>query len=179
MTVNFDEVDTHGIAAGAEFGPSRGYIRSEDNSFGDIVEEAASIETVRYETRYGGGSVAHFELGSALLSRFGKRLLGQLGAAEVALLALSASRLDLVGSADRVDVEWYNKLLSKVRAENALQVLRDTLGADLAATAVAVGLGEKLPIDAGLDDGTEAAEFRRVFVEYAGRPIANLQVARK
>lgn len=179
MTVTFDAVAMHGMGGGAEFGPSRGYIRSEGKSFGDIVEEAATLETVRYEARYGGGTTAHFELGSALLSRYGKRLLGHLGAAELDLLSRPTSQLELVGSADRVDVEWYNELLSTVRAENALTALRDALGPELEAKAFASGLGETLPKDAGLKDGQEAAEFRRVFVEYQGRPIANLQVARK
>lgn len=179
MEVDFTETDLHGLSAGFEFGSGGGAISKDGRQFDEIIEAAEKLETTRYEARFGGSTRAHFALGSSLLTAQGRHLLGFLAASELATLSRLGTRLDLIGSADRVDVEWYNQLLSEVRAQNALQYLEDVLGKELRATTRAVGLGEQLPRDAGMEDGTEAPEYRRVYVEYEGRAIANLQVSRK
>jgi outer membrane protein OmpA-like peptidoglycan-associated protein len=128
-----------------------------------------------YVTRYKAESDVHFDLGSATLSQEARDILGFMAASELAAMRHRGSELRLIGTADRVDVEWYNKSLSKMRAENALQALVDALGPHLRVSTETHGLGEDYAKLLGDPDKKPNPEARRVFVRLDGRTIATLR----
>lgn len=176
MSVFFDTADTVGLEYGGGYGAAEGYIRLDDGGFNEMF--VPPEEGDDYVMRYQASSDVHFDLGSATLSQEARHILGFMAAAELAGMRSATSELRLVGSADRVDVRWYNEGLSTMRAENTLQALEDSLGPDLGAKTVTRGLGEDLAILMGDADKTENPEARRVFVMLNGRTIATLRGGR-
>ena len=174
LSIVFGSANVVGIEAGATVTGGEGYIRTDGSiRFQDVFEPPNLDED--YASKYKVESDVHFDLGSAALSQEGRDVLGFMAASELAAMRHDDSEVRLIGTADRVDVEWYNKALSKMRAENALQVLVDALGPDLRASTVTYGLGEDYAKLLGDPDKKPNPAARRVFVQLNGRTIATLR----
>ena len=117
----------------------------------------------------------HFELGSAALSQSARDILSWMGASELAFLSNPASEMILVGTADRVDTEWYNLALSSARAKNGLQALQNSVGPQLKCATKTVGLGESVAAALGHPDKVANPEHRRVFVDLNGSVVVTLR----
>lgn len=121
---------------------------------------------------------SHFELGSATLSYEGEEALRILCATELKTFRSPNSGLVIVGQADRVDEEWYNRELSLMRAENTLQAIKDILGKNFKIKPKNVqtfGFGELQAKLMGQKDGSKNPEMRRVHILLNGRVATSLR----
>jgi outer membrane protein OmpA-like peptidoglycan-associated protein len=178
MSVIFDHANTLAIEVGRGATAAEGYLRLDDGdtAFEDVFVPPRLDDD--YVVRYRAEADVHFDLGSATLTQDARNILGFMAASELAGVREAGAEIRFVGSADRVDVEWFNNALSRVRAENALQALMDILGPDLRASTITRGLGEDLAKLMGDPDRKNNPEARRVFILMNGRTIVTLRGAK-
>ena len=179
LNVAFGTADTFGVGAGVTAGGGTGYIRDDDSVVQKDLVELRKVKMIDIAEAYQMHTQSAFESGIATLTGAGRDAVGWFAAVELAALRDKGSVLRLIGSADRVDVEWYNDSLSKMRAKNVHQALRDALGHDLRAKVEVRGFGESLPKAIGVKNGQDDPKFRRVFIELDGRAVGSLRVLEK
>jgi hypothetical protein len=110
-----------------------------------------------------------FRLRSPTVLDEGRQALRVFAADELAALRDSDSVLQIVAFADRLGRRWYNDELSRSRATNTLQALRDCTGGEAMKAQIELGwYGERLLefLDRFFDfpDNSPRPEWRRVFV---------------
>jgi outer membrane protein OmpA-like peptidoglycan-associated protein len=109
----------------------------------------------------------HFRLGSAILTQEARQIVREMCAIELASFMSVGSVLVIIGHADRLDTENRNLELSKLRAENALQAIKDILGDQLKIPSNQIsvhGAGELKAEYAGDADETPNPKWRKVEV---------------
>lgn len=179
--------------------PAIGYTRGPNTVYGNYVGLDASMklgylwradraglpDAVRDGTWLGprldvatlaGGVMDAFDVDSATLTEPAWQELRRLCAEHRALLANPASDLEIVGFASRTGDAPMNKRLSEARARATLQAMRDILGPEVFAltSEVVYGVGEEAAEAAGVDNGDEAVEWRRVEIRMEGRLVGQL-----
>lgn len=165
-----------GLALGAEIGGSLGYIFKSLATFPKRVPGKHQFDS-DYATERKLETQIHFKFGSALLTDDGRKLLRILCANELASFLSSGSELTINSHADRVDSEPRNLELSRLRAQNTLQAIRDILGASFQVPAARVtlrGLGEEGAKDAGDKDATQNPNRRKSEVALNSRLVLTL-----
>lgn len=118
----------------------------------------------------------HFALGSSLLTDVGRYGLRVLAAEELVLFRQgNESELIVDAHADRVDSEEYNCVLTRLRADNVVQTLRDVLGEEFKVSrVVARGLGEQEASKTD-KDGQANQFYRRADLSINGRLVLVLE----
>jgi subtilisin family serine protease len=134
------------------------------------------VTTVHPATLYGvagqGQRAVHFCFDSALLTPAARQSLHVSAALWRPFLADPRSTLSITGFADQAGSDAYNKKLSKRRAQNTLQALRDILGSDLVVSDISIkGQGETGATGGGVRAG---AADRRVEILLNGLTILTL-----
>lgn len=120
----------------------------------------------------------HFRLGDALLTEDARQLLRIVCARELKSFSDCGSILAIVGHADRVDTEERNIELSKLRAFNTLQAIKDILGNDLRIMPEKTSLsamGEERAKEGGDVDGFPNPKWRKVEIIINHRLVLNLR----
>lgn len=176
---NFTEV--FGAYIGAEVSETFGYM------WGGRQEAIASARGQQRSTTsssYRSGVQAHFEIDDPSLNDEGKALLRSMCATHRAAFSNQNSLLRIRGyaspSGSRQDErrQSRNTELSRLRAWNTLQSMRDFLGGafDILDPNITVeGLGDGPALAAGIPAGQESDDWRKVDVEINGRLVLRLQ----
>jgi len=168
------------IAAGVEVGGSFGRIGDLKSISGGFKEEDALHVKVNddYAVDADHEDRVHFRLGSALLNPAAWQILRVFCAKELSALVSAGSRLEIVGHADRRDTAERNVELTKLRARNTLQALRDILGNQFQIQEDhirLVGMGEQGAEEAGDRDRTQNPAWRKVQVILNSRLVVTLR----
>jgi len=125
----------------------------------------------RYDAVFGNTAAAHFAPDDAVLNPAARGLLRFFCAAELKSLSSEAASLRIIGYTDTTASDAHNLRLSKLRAQNALQAIKDILGPKLRAqvdeASGVVGLGEG-PARRDIPDNTSDLRHRRVEIELDG-----------
>jgi outer membrane protein OmpA-like peptidoglycan-associated protein len=129
-----------------------------------------------YDVAYGLKDDVHFCFGSALLTPDARQALRILCANELPAFMAPTSRLRIVGHTDPVNTDEFNLKLSKLRAENTLQAIKDILGTSFRITDVtATGEGEVLARKDKLPQDKPDPRYRRVDVILNSRLVLRLR----
>jgi hypothetical protein len=125
-------------------------------------------EVIEVKTGHNDNEAINFRLSSATILDEGRQALRAFAANELAALRDPDSVLKIVGFADRLGRRWYNDELSKSRARNTLQALRDCTDGEAIKAQIELGWhGERLLelLDRFFDfpDNSPRPEWRRVF----------------
>lgn len=170
-----------GVEAHAEFGASWGWLGLPDNAMPSEVRPP----TTSYDAEFGDRAQVHFAFDDAWLNPAARELMRFFCAAELKALSNPDTRLRIIGYTDTTAGDEHNLHLSRLRAQNALQVIKDILGDEFRAHVDEerdlVGRGEG-PAREALQkagrrrtDGVPDARFRKVEVEIDGEIRAVLQ----
>jgi hypothetical protein len=120
---------------------------------------------------------SHFDLGCAVLDTEGREAIRRFCAQELFYLQSPHSAIRIDADTDSVDCQWRNKELSELRAANAFQAMKDTLGKKAPVSFLGTelkGHGEARARGQGKDggclgDGVEDRNWRKVEVFLNGR----------
>lgn len=148
-----------------------------NKKFTDYDATKAVVKT-DYAADYQFQDDVHFCLGSALLTEDARQALRIVCANELMTFSTPANRLEVVGHTDRVDTPDRNLTLSLLRAENAVQAIKDILGGNFTipeGTIQSSGKGENLAIKDGRPDNVPDPRYRRVDVFLNSRLVVSLR----
>ena len=121
----------------------------------------------------------HFKFGSAILETMGKALVRSFCAVWLRWVDSPESQLTVIGHADSVDSPERNRDLSRMRAQNVIQAMKDVLGPKLRipeSRIIAQAWGECDAYFHGEEDSRNR-KFRRVDVALDGHCVLTLWVA--
>jgi outer membrane protein OmpA-like peptidoglycan-associated protein len=177
MMVDFSGASQQvGVGVGAALTEALGYISSDPNA-----AKRPPLGSHRFEQDYTlqgeFQNDIHFKFGSAILTDEARQLLRVLCGNELSAMRSAQSQLTIESHADCVDTEERNLELSRLRAANTLQAIKDILGADFAIPdkqIVLRGLGEQGAIEAGDKDRTENPVRRKSEVVLNARLVLTL-----
>jgi hypothetical protein len=153
--------------------------------FGDLTPKgqkpAADVPEARtreFPLTGAASNKSHFDLGCAVLDTEGRETIRRFCAQELFYLQSPHSVVRIEADTDRVDCRWRNEELSKLRADNAFQAIKDTLGKKAPVAFLGTerkGYGEVRAKNIGnLADDTEDRTWRKVEVYLNGRGMMRL-----
>jgi len=135
---------------------------------------ASMRQKTDYVESYGLNTETHFGNDSAVLSDEAREAVRALCANEMVALMNPASKVVIVGHTDSTDTAERNLTLSKLRAGNTAQAVKDIMGTKFLATMEAYGHGEAEANKAG-EQNYRNLDRRRVDIELNGRIVLQLR----
>jgi hypothetical protein len=127
----------------------------------------------RADGGYATGGRACFGVDVATLTEDGRRSLREMCAVHRAALTDSKSAITVIGYASPTAGDAYNFALSMERVKNTIAAIDEII--DPPGIAMPIAVGESAARVAGIPDGTEAAEWRKVDVLVHGRVATTLR----
>jgi outer membrane protein OmpA-like peptidoglycan-associated protein len=122
----------YGIGVGVDVIQAGGgyvYLEQDAKQRQEIAEDPIlAVKDQTYEVSETVEDAVHFALGDAWLTETGRSYLRRLAAKELRWFMEPGAHLGIVGHTDRVDDEKSNMELSRLRAKNVVQGLKDILG---------------------------------------------------
>ena len=167
-----------GVFGGASVGTQIGRISGGSVDDEDRTTKQDSAEGVAKESLMKANTSAQFDINRADLKAGGLQSIRAFCALHLDALRSAASQLTIDGYASPSGGAAHNRRLSQRRAKATLAFIREVLGEDLKipTTKISVnGHGEKPARDAGIRDGSESAEWRKVDIKLNGRVALRLQ----
>jgi hypothetical protein len=138
-----------------------------------MIDASTPVATQAGDVDAAGRRRIHFCFDSAFLTAAGRDSLRQICAEYLPLFQEPRTQLVVVGHADSVGTVGYNLTLSRNRAENTVQAIRDILGRKLQAKHVAVPMSE-LAARLGRKNEVPDPRFRRTDIFLNGHLVLTL-----
>jgi outer membrane protein OmpA-like peptidoglycan-associated protein len=163
-----------GLYIGGEMSVGGGYL------FGgrdEAIRHARTRAPSTVSGTYSAATAAHFAVDDPALTPLGLQEIRRTCALQRAMLTNRNGSINVVGYTSTTGSDAHNLTLSRLRAQNTLQAIRDVMGSDLAVPQdrqTSSGLGEAPARAAGVPDRTESEPWRKVEVSFDGTVVLTL-----
>lgn len=164
-----------GVHIGAEVGITFGYI---GGSRSEVINQAPRMDPVTGTGRGGAEQTIHFDVNDPSLTADGLEAIRSMSATNLALLESDQSTLQIDGYTSTTGSDDRNDLLSRLRAQNTLQTIRDVTGRRFRipnSNITVTGHGRRGAQEAGDPENHENPDWRKVEVRLNGQIVLTLQ----